>query len=86
MTKSSLARIFAIRIVRVAIYCAILVVLACLAFHFDHSLLGVELLFAAVAMAAAFFVFVIRPSRIPRDAVLQRAIDLVTSLAIYQKR
>lgn len=26
------------------------------------------------------------PERIPRDAVLQRAIDLVTSLAIYQKR
>jgi Peptidase family S41 len=26
------------------------------------------------------------PDRIPRDAVLQRAIDLVTSLAIYQKR
>jgi len=70
MTKSPLARIFSIRIVRVAIYCAILVVLACLAFYLDHNLLGVELLFAAVAMAAAFFVFVIRPSRIPRDAVL----------------
>lgn len=26
------------------------------------------------------------PDRIPRDSVLQRAIDLVTSLAIYQKR
>lgn len=26
------------------------------------------------------------PERIPRDAVLQRAIDLATSLAIYQKR
>ena len=26
------------------------------------------------------------PDRVPRDAVLQRAIDLVTSLAIYQKR
>jgi len=70
MTKSPLARLFAIRIVRVAIYCAILIAFACVSFYFDRSSLGVTFLAAAIAMAAAFFVFVIRPARIPRDAVL----------------
>src|ERR1039457_6057550 len=70
MTKSPLARIFAIRIVRVAIYCTILIALACVSFYFDHSSLGVTFLIAAIALAAAFFVFVIRPARIPRDGIL----------------
>ena len=70
MRKSSLARIFALRIVRVAIYCAILLALACISFYFDHNSLGGTFLVAAIAMAAAFFVFVIRASRIPRDAIL----------------
>ena len=70
MTKSLLARAFAIRIVRVAIYCAILIVLACVSFYLDRSSLGVTFLTGAIATAAAFFVFVIRLARIPRDAVL----------------
>ncbi len=70
MTKSPLARLFAIRIVRVAIYCAVLIALACVSFYFDRGSLGVMFLAAAIAMAAAFFVLVIRPARIPRDAVL----------------
>ena len=70
MRKSSPARFFASRIVRVAIYCAILLGLSWLAFYFDHGSLAVSLLFAALAMAAAFFIFVIRPARIARDAVL----------------
>jgi protease-4 len=70
MIKSPLARVFAIRIVRVAIYCAILIALACVSFYIDRSSLGVTFLIAAIALAAAFFVFVIRPARIPRDAVL----------------
>jgi protease IV len=70
MSKSSPARFHASRIVRVAVYCAILIVLAGIAFYFDRSALGISLIFAAIAMAAVFFVFVIRPARIPRDAVL----------------
>jgi protease-4 len=70
MTKSALARAFSIRIVRVAIYCAILIALACGSFYLDRSSLGVTFLTAAIAAAAAFFVFAIRPARIPRDAVL----------------
>ncbi len=70
MTKSSLARLFATRIVRVGALCATLMTLAVLFFYFDHNSLGVAFLVTAIAMAAAFFVFVIRPSRIPRDAVL----------------
>ncbi len=70
MTKSSLARIFATRIVRVATLCAILVALAGLALYFGNRSLGFALLTAAIAIGAAFFGFVIRPARIPRDAVL----------------
>ncbi|HLI78808.1 MAG TPA: signal peptide peptidase SppA [Candidatus Binataceae bacterium] len=70
MSKSALARIFAPRIVRVAIYCAILLALAAGSFYFGHISLGVALLAAAVALAAAFFIFVIRPARVPRDAIL----------------
>jgi len=70
MTKSSLKRLFAIRIVRLVILCAILLALAAGASWLDHPSLGLSFLIAAIAMAAAFFVFVIRPARIPRDAVL----------------
>jgi protease IV len=70
MSKSPFARIFATRIVRVAIYCAILLALATGAFYFGYNSLGVTFLTSAVALAAAFFIFVIRPARIPRDAIL----------------
>ncbi len=70
MTKSSLKRIFAIRIVRVLILCAILIALAGLSSWLDHRSLGLVFLLIAIAMAAAFFVFVLRPARIPRDSVL----------------
>jgi protease IV len=70
MTKSSLTRLFAIRIVRVATLCAVLIALAAGALYFDHPALSLSFLILAFAMAAAFFAFVIRPSRIPRDAVL----------------
>ena len=43
--------------------------LACAAFYLDHNSLGFTFLIGAFGMAAAFFAFVIRPSRIPRDAV-----------------
>ncbi len=70
MTKSALARFFATRIVRVAVYCTILVALASASFYFGHTSLGVTFMIAALVLAAAFFVFVIRPARIPRDAIL----------------
>jgi protease-4 len=70
MSKSSRARFFASRIVRITAYCTILIVAALLAFYFGHGALGVTLILSAVVMAAAFFIFVIRPARIPRDAVL----------------
>jgi protease-4 len=70
MSKSSPARFFASRIVRIATYCAILLLAAVVAFYFDRSFLGVLLILSAVVMVAAFFIFVIRPARIPRDAVL----------------
>jgi protease IV len=70
MTKSSLTRLFAIRIVRLAAVCAILLALAAGALYLDRTSLSLGLLIVAFAMAAAFFVFVIRPARIPRDAVL----------------
>jgi protease-4 len=70
MSKSSRARFFASRIVRITAYCTILMVAALLAFYFGHGALGVTLILSAVVMAAAFFIFVIRPARIPRDAVL----------------
>src|SRR5579862_2068422 len=70
MTKSSLKRIFAIRIVRVLILCAILIALAGLSSWLDHPSLGLVFLLLAIAIAAAFFVFVLRPARIPRDSVL----------------
>jgi len=54
----------------VTIYCAILLALAAVSFHYDRSSLALTLLVAAIAMAAAFFIFVIRPARIPRDAIL----------------
>jgi protease IV len=70
MSKSSPARFFASRIVRIVTYCAILLLAAVVAFYFDRSFLGVLLILSAVVMVAAFFIFVIRPARIPRDAVL----------------
>ena len=70
MRKSSWARFFASRIVRIGIYCAILLVLAAIAFYFDHNSLGLSFVVAALAMGGAFFIFVIRPARIPRDTVL----------------
>src|SRR5579862_4186079 len=70
MTKASLARIFATRIVRVTTYCAILLALAAVSFHYGRASLATTLLIAAAGAAAAFFIFVIRPARIPRDAIL----------------
>jgi protease-4 len=70
MTKSPLARIFALRIVRVAILCVILVALAWVFLYLDHTALGVSFLLVALAIGFAFFLAVIRPARIPRDAVL----------------
>jgi protease IV len=70
MSKASLARIFATRLVRVTIYCAILLAVAAISFHYGRSSIGTALLAAAIVTAAAFFIFVIRPARIPRDAIL----------------
>ncbi|HLX38217.1 MAG TPA: S49 family peptidase, partial [Candidatus Binataceae bacterium] len=70
MTKASLARIFATRIVRVTTYCAILLALAAVSFHYGRASLATTLLIAAAGAAAAFFIFVVRPARIPRDAIL----------------
>ncbi len=47
-----------------------MMVLGFAAFYFDRDALGVTFMAAAIAAAAAFFVFVIRPARIPRDAIL----------------
>ncbi len=70
MTRSSLKRFFSTRIVRVATLCGIFLALAYTSFYFDRTSLGISFLIAGVAIAAAFFAFVIRPARIPHDAVL----------------
>ncbi len=58
------------RVLRVASYCGAMLVLAGACFYFGRWLAGAFLFAAAAAGAAAFFVFVMRPARIPRDAVL----------------
>jgi protease-4 len=70
MSKATLKNLFAIRIVRVIALCAILLALAWVCAYFDHTSLALLFLIAAIAMAAVFFVFVIRPARIARDSVL----------------
>jgi protease-4 len=70
MAKSWLARVFATRIARVAIYCAILIALALVALYLGRTALFITFLISALSMAVAFFLFVIRPARIPRDAIL----------------
>jgi protease-4 len=70
MNRSPIARAFASRTVRAALYCAILIAIACVAFYFGRRTLGAILVAAALAGGAGFFIFVIRPARIPRDAVL----------------
>jgi protease-4 len=70
MAKSWLARVFATRMVRVAIYCAILIALAGVSFYLGWTSLGITFLISALSMAAAFFLLVIRAARIPRDAIL----------------
>ncbi|HVN27986.1 MAG TPA: signal peptide peptidase SppA [Candidatus Binataceae bacterium] len=70
MTKSSVTLFFGRRVVRVSIYCAILLLMALLAAYFGRPWPAAWLVFAAIATAVLFFLFVIRPARIPRDAVL----------------
>lgn len=70
MTRASLKRLFSTRTARVATLCTILVALAYTAFYLEHSSLGLAFLSTAIAIAAAFFAFVIRPARIPHDAIL----------------
>src|SRR5258708_32311156 len=70
MTRSSLKRLMASRIVRIALLCTILIVLALAAFAFDRILLGLLFVSGAIAIAVAYFLFIIRPARIPRDAIL----------------
>jgi len=70
MSKAALARLFATRIVRVSIYCAILLALAVASFYFGRDELALTFLIAAVVLGALFFIFVIRPARVPRDAIL----------------
>ena len=70
MTRSALKRLVASRIIRTAILCTILVVIALVAFDFDRVLLGLLFIASAIVIAAAYFLFIIRPARIPRDAIL----------------
>jgi len=70
MAKVWLARVFATRIARVAIYCAILIALALGSLYLERTGLFIAFLIGALAIAAAYFLFVFRPARIPRDAIL----------------
>ena len=70
MTRSSFKRLFASRIIRLAVLCTVLIVLALVSLHFSRIFLALVLVAAAVVLAAAYFVFVVRPARIPRDAIL----------------
>src|SRR5579872_4075587 len=55
---------------RVALLIAILIALGTLGLNAGWRTAGLVLIVAAVALAAAFYLFIIRPSRIPHDAVL----------------
>lgn len=55
---------------RVAILVAVLFALGTIALDLGWRATGLACVVAAVALAVAFYLFVIRPSRIPRDAVL----------------
>jgi protease-4 len=55
---------------RIGLYCAILLALAALSFYFHYPVLGVLLALSVIGIAAVFYSFVVRPARIPRDAVL----------------
>jgi protease IV len=55
---------------RVALLIAILIALGTLGLSAGWRTAGLVLIVAAVALAAAFYLFIIRPSRIPHDAVL----------------
>src|SRR5579872_7276346 len=70
MSRSPIARVLANRIIRTAVVCAILIAIGCVALYFGYRTIGALALAAAVAGGAGFFIFVIRPARIPRDAVL----------------
>lgn len=70
MIRSLLARAMTSRILRIAVCCSILIALAAVSFHFERYSSGAISIALAIALAAAFFMFVIRPARIPRDAIL----------------
>src|SRR5271157_2424032 len=70
MAKSSLTRLFATRLARVTTLCAILIALAAISLSLGRGSLALSLVIPAIAIATAFFAFVIRPARIPRDAIV----------------
>jgi protease-4 len=58
------------RIVRIGLLCTILIVFALVALDFGRIFLGLTFVVAAITIAVAYFLFIIRPARIPRDAIL----------------
>src|SRR5690242_10780358 len=55
---------------RIGLYCAVLVGFAALSFYFGYVAVGLLLVVAAAAVGGLFYGFVVRPARIPRDAVV----------------
>jgi protease IV len=84
MNATSLKRIWMLRETRVAALCAALAILALVAASSGHWLLASILGAGAAAAAAALYLFAIRPTRIPRDAVL--TLKIAGAIAEEQRR
>lgn len=70
MNKSFLKDLWISREFRIAVVVAILCVLGGFACAAGHWKLGVAVIVAAAAVVAAFWLVVVRPARLPRDAVV----------------
>ncbi|HKN00129.1 MAG TPA: signal peptide peptidase SppA [Candidatus Binataceae bacterium] len=68
-------RLWTSREIRVAILALILGGLGAVAIHRGHASVGILLLTAAIAIPVAFFMLVVRPARIARDAVIMLRLE-----------
>src|SRR5258708_10759092 len=70
LMKKPCERVWISREVRLAILVAIMAITGALLCHAGHWAAGITILAMALAMVAAFWLAVVRPARIPRDAVV----------------
>src|SRR5260370_40234594 len=69
-TKNPFDRVWISREVRLAILVAIMAIVGAVLCHAGHWTAGITVLAMALAIVAAFWLAVVRPARIPRDAVV----------------